>query len=243
MRREFKKYFSELTAELERLPSRPARGELLERAYAIPLQFSPEEFPPDRPLHEQFQRSLMPWGGKVHFAADRAEAKTTIFKLARESGAKVASRWRVPLLDSLDPEKTLAELGLEWIETDAAAADGWTDQTARNMHKDRLARIALGITTCDYAVAQTGSVVIRHDSLRDGFTNLLPWTLITVVTMDQMLGTVQEAFERLGAEREEKPWGSNVQFITGPSRSGDIDLTVGQGAAGPGQYHVVLILD
>ena len=62
-----------------------------------------------------------------------------------------------------------------------------------------------------------------------------------VASASQLVPTIQDMMDRLRKDLGEDGLPPNTAFITGPSRSGDIDLTVGQGAAGPGEHHVILI--
>lgn len=238
---EFSKYFSELRGLTSRLPNRQPKGALLSRAFQIPLVWPEHEFPPDRPLADQFQKALATWGGKVHRVASDAEVAPTVARIMRDAEVKCASRWRTPLLDGFEFERAFTELQLEWMMPTPAEAAACRDFEERRALRNRLAEIQCGIIDADLAVAHTGTLLIRHTPDRNGFTNLFPWTCIAVVRMSQMVRTVQDMVDWLDRDQAGKPWRPSTIFLTGPSRSGDIDLAVGQGAAGPGQMHVVLI--
>jgi len=238
---EFAQYFSELRTELNKLPSRAAKGALLERAFQIPLLWPPSEYPTERTLAEQFQRALTPWGGKVHIVKSEDEAVPKVAELIQEAKATRGSRWICPRLNRFDWEKGLAHLNLEWIIPNSQELQAGGDEGKRREMIERMEKIEVGLTDCDLAVAHTGSLVFRHSSERNGYVNLFPWTHIAIVWISQVVKTVQEAIENLEASIPDKKWSANTVFVTGPSRSGDIDLTVGQGAAGPGRFHVILI--
>lgn len=164
-------------------------------------------------------------------------------EIVREAGARKASRWLTPRLDALNLESALADLKLEWIMPSIAEVEGCKNFEERRALRNRLAEIDVGIIDADLAVAHTGTLLLRHTPERNGFTNLFPWTCIAVIHRNQMVKTIQDLADWLGREQAGKPWRPSTIFLTGPSRSGDIDLAVGQGAAGPGQMHVVLIDD
>lgn len=227
--------------ELKKLSGRPRRGELLARAMEIPLAWPEHEYPADRSMAEQFEKALATWGGRVHRVENDSDVVAKAGELIAAAEAKKISRWRSPALEKLDWERGLAHLKLEWILPSPEEIRAAETHDALRAIRNRLAKIDVGITECDHAVAHTGTVAVRHGPDRDGFTNLLPWTNIVIVRMSQMVRTLQDLIDKLDSERRANPFPPSFQFITGPSRSGDIDLTVGQGAAGPGQYHVILI--
>lgn len=236
-------YLAELRAELEKLPSRPAKGELLRRAMAIPLTWPESEFPATRAMADQFTSAIGGWGGKVHRVKSESEVVAKAAEIIQEAGVKRLARWPSERLNRFDWEGGLAHLAPEWIVVSQADRAAAKDEAPRREIINRLEPLELGITECDLAIAHTGSVICLHGPERDGFTNLFPWTNICVVWLSQMVRTVQDAIDKLEAMRPAGAWAQNVQFITGPSRSGDIDLTAGQGAAGPGKYHAILIED
>lgn len=242
MREELRSYFGELRRELDKLPARPPRGELLRRAFEIPLVWPDWECPPGRPVVQQMSQALAPWGGKVYGAKSREAVAAKVAEIAAESGAKRFARWRTPYLDSFGFESALASIeGIEWIAIEPREIAAAKSPAARRALLDRVERAEFAIVDCDFAVAHTGSLVVRHDGVRDGWTNLLPWTLVAVVDESRVVRDVQEAAERVSADVARDGVPSALLFTTGPSRSGDIDLRVGQGAAGPGRHHVVVL--
>ena len=72
-----------------------------------------------------------------------------------------------------------------------------------------------------------------------GATSLLPETHIALVDASRIVPTMEEAFALLRAERGEIP--RAINFVSGPSRTGDIEQTIVLGAHGPKELVVLLV--
>ncbi len=73
--------------------------------------------------------------------------------------------------------------------------------------------------------------------------NFLPETHIAVLRASRMVGPYEDAWERVRALYGRGGLPRTVNFITGPSRSADIEQTIQLGAHGPRRLHIVLIED
>ncbi len=97
------------------------------------------------------------------------------------------------------------------------------------------------------AVAETGTLMLPSAPERPTTLNLLSDTAIVVLRTSRMVGAYEEAWDLLRAERTDDLTGGfmprNVMFVTGPSRSADIEQTLELGAHGPRRVHIVLIED
>ncbi len=89
-----------------------------------------------------------------------------------------------------------------------------------------------GITECDALVAQTGSVLVTSRSAGGRALSVLPPHHVVLARREQLVGDLSEAFELL--QRKYAPdYPSLISFITGPSRTGDIERILVLGAHGP----------
>ena len=131
-----------------------------------------------------------------------------------------------------------------WAEL---AALDWTSAglqiEARETHGNDL----VGITGAFCAIAETGTLMLPASPQRPTTLNLLCDTEIVVLRASRVVGAMEEAWDMLRYEREGMVAGNflprNVMFVTGPSRSADIESTLELGAHGPRRLHVVLIDD
>jgi len=106
---------------------------------------------------------------------------------------------------------------------------------------------AVGITGCFAAIAETGTLMLTSGQRNPTRNNFLPDTHIVVMHGDQVVGTYEDGWTQLRA-RQHTADGAfamprTVNFITGPSRTGDIEQRIELGAHGPRRLHIVLIED
>ena len=97
-----------------------------------------------------------------------------------------------------------------------------------------------GITQCDALIAQTGSVLVTSRSAGGRGLSVLPPHHVVLARTEQLLGGMEEAFalvRRLYAAN----WPSMMSFITGPSRTGDIERILVLGAHGPKKLTVLCV--
>lgn len=97
------------------------------------------------------------------------------------------------------------------------------------------------------AVAETGTLMLPSAPDRPTTLNLLADTAIVVLSATRVVGAYEDAWDLLRAEwtdpRTSAFMPRNVMFVTGPSRSADIEQTLELGAHGPRRVHIVLIED
>ncbi len=187
-----------------------------------PRQSERIEDPPTRFLQE-----LQALGGHGKRVETLEDAREYVLSLARERDAKLLVRWNVEELEELGVDKPLREAGVEVVI--------WRDL---DDFREVAGRADVGLSTADWAIAETGSLVLTGGPGRGRTVTLLPPTYVAVVAVDRVLRTVSEAIEKYAGD-EMLP--ANVCFHTGPSRSGDIEMSLAIGVHGPGDVHVVLV--
>ena len=99
---------------------------------------------------------------------------------------------------------------------------------------------AVSLTPCFAAIAETGTLMLISGPATPTTLNFLPDTHIVVVHADQVVATYEDGWDRLRA-RGETP--RTVNFVTGPSRTGDIEQRIELGAHGPRRLHIILVDD
>lgn len=182
----------------------------------------PGSAPTPDALIAQFNAELLAVGGIFHQVADAAGINWIIAQILADEGPG-------PVL----VEKSLADL--------MPATDRETILYAGDRDDDLIARAAtcaIGIGRAVGAVAESGSVVVAAAHGRA--VSLLPPCQVTILRAQDIFRTVGDCLAALGGEQ----WsslGSNLSFITGPSKTGDIESTLVLGVHGPGRVHVIVV--
>jgi len=101
---------------------------------------------------------------------------------------------------------------------------------------------SVGITQCDALVAQTGSVLVTSRSAGGRALSVLPPHHIVLARSSQLLGDLPEAMTFLKTTYAPN-YPSFISFITGPSRTGDIERILVLGAHGPKKLTVLCLRD
>ena len=97
----------------------------------------------------------------------------------------------------------------------------------------------IGITGCFCAIGETGTLLLLGAPDTPKSTALLPETHICIVKKSRMVPTMEDAFQLMRDELGEPP--RATFFVSGPSRTADIEQTIVIGAHGPYRVHVVLM--
>ncbi len=104
----------------------------------------------------------------------------------------------------------------------------------------------VGLSRAVAGVAETGTLILSSGQASPTSLNFLPETHVVVVKRSELSGTYEEGWDTIRARNEtERDGGMSraVNFITGPSRTGDIEQTIYLGAHGPRRLHILLVDD
>lgn len=181
---------------------------------------------------ERIERFMGNWraaGGHTERVAGWEELSGVVTRILQEHGAQSTIRQDLPELAGLRLEQHLPELAHRvWNGQDpdaSLAAAAYTDA---------------GIALVDDAVAYTGSLVVTSSAEKGRSVSLLPNLLIAIVPAERMKTRLGEVMGRLSRSAgEELPAG--VHFISGPSRSSDIENDLTIGVHGPGIAYALIV--
>jgi L-lactate dehydrogenase complex protein LldG len=97
----------------------------------------------------------------------------------------------------------------------------------------------LGITGAFCALAENGTLMLLSGEDTHATTSLLPENHVAIVPASRIVRTMEDAWDLLRSERASLP--RQVNFVSGPSRTADIEMTLVLGAHGPFRVHVIIV--
>ncbi len=97
----------------------------------------------------------------------------------------------------------------------------------------------IGLTSALCGIAETGTLMLTSAAGRPTSLNFLPDYHIVVLRQEQLVARMEDAWDLLRDSLEVMP--RTVNFISGPSKTADVEQTVEYGAHGPRCLHVILI--
>jgi L-lactate dehydrogenase complex protein LldG len=144
----------------------------------------------------------------------------TLKSLVAENNILKATLWHSPLFERLGIESILRSLGVDIVSPTADKHD--------------MALCDLGITGADYLLPETGTLVLRSSAEQPRAVSLLPRIHLAIVRPEMLRPDLHQVF----AEAKDSHY---LVFITGPSRTADIELTVTLGVHGPKNLYIWML--
>lgn len=234
-------FFDRIRAEMRKTPGlfaanvaeRPARPGLL--AEAVRRELS-ERWPETL---ERFRREFERVGGVLHRVTSVADVPPVVGALGRERHARRLVTWHASAL-GVDLGAALEGQGLA---TEAMPAGVPESPEGRRELRARIAEADLGLTGADIAVGETGTLVLVSGTGRPRSTALLPPCHVAVFDRGALVESLAQVGVLLEAWHEgSEAWrGAAIHFITGPSRTADIELTLTRGVHGPREVHAIFV--
>lgn len=166
---------------------------------------------------DQLLREIRALGGSVRSLGAPAELARALADLVEAEGVKRATVWPTPDMADLGIPESLAELGVVLVSP--------------FLGKQALAECDLGVTGVDMALPETGTLVLTSDDTRPRMVSLVPRVHLAIVRPGALRADLHQVF----AEGKNRDY---MIFVTGPSRTADIEMTLTIGVHGPKALHV-----
>jgi L-lactate dehydrogenase complex protein LldG len=193
----------------------------LGREPGAPVSARPDLLPPRvaGDLEPEVDRLLKEVNALAGTAARVAPADTEALlrQLVEQEGVRRAACWSTQRLRDLDVEGQLRACGVEIVPPQA--------------DKRALAACDLGVTEADFALPETGTLGLLSSPEKPRAVSLLPRVHLAIVSRSAFRPDLRQVF----ADAKVHPY---LIFISGPSRTADIELTVTLGVHGPRALHV-----
>ena len=200
----------------------PARDQILRSirehlaASPPPAPVPPVPRPPssveDGPnLVDRFTSQLESVGAQWTLVRGEAEAARAVRRVLSDVGAKRVAGSDAPLVARLLPERLV------------------------DLSRDELFSCDAGVTTAQWGIAETGTLVLESARERSRLASLVPPVHVAILSTRCICPSLGDALVRVD------PASHAITLITGPSRTSDIELTLVVGVHGPQTVHVLLL--
>ena len=167
-------------------------------------------------LIDNFKANLELVGGNCTIVASETEAANKVAEIISETGSK-----RIAVSDS-DVIKRLVS----------------TFEVTENTPQDELFDFDIGITGAQWGIAETGTLLLESSKESHRLTSLVPPVHLCILRAENIRQTLGEILELTSSDLSPA-----MTFITGASRTSDIELTLAIGVHGPGEVYVIVIAD
>src|SRR5437867_1469613 len=232
----------EMLDRIRRALQRPQTGKA--GAMADPRSLPPARLdgvmpPIEKPDYlPKFEAELEKLAGATYRAANAAQLDETLRSIVGDSSAVVLSR--NPLLKQLQLAEKLRAWGVaveEWPEKSEAGG-------GRNAaFKEASFQAQVGITGVDFVLAETGSLALTSRTEGGQLASLAPPVHVALYRESQVAASLDDVLEALTLSGGPlaPDGGRSVVFITGTSRTADIEQVLIRGVHGPREVHAILV--
>lgn len=182
-----------------------------------------------RILTDRFVDELTKVSGKALIAKSEDEIRELITRLVEEHSAKSLAIWESEEILRLNLREFLQGKGLKF---------------ASPKSKEEMAKADIGITEADFAIADTGTIVLIANEKQPRSVSLIPPIHIALIRSDIIVENLEDLFflvkNSLAKSGSIAELTSCMTFITGPSRTADIELNLTLGVHGPREIIVLI---
>ena len=197
---------------------------------------------PAEKLFGQFETELIALGCKSYRASELTELWGILRTILEGLEARSVVVSRNPLLFQLNLPETLRQWGTSVAEWPGSAATA-SSQTEIQTFRADCFRADAGITGADFALAETGSFILTSFTEGSQLASLAPPVHIVLYRRSQIRASLDEILPNLPVSTDpSRPSPArSVVFVTGTSRTADIEQVLVRGVHGPREVHAILV--
>ena len=201
-------------------------------------------------LLERFMEMAAPINLNVVVLKDAPSTAAAIVDIVRSKDPEWGDQksivtWKHPLIERLNLADALADqnVTVHVAEFDNTDPEGISSQKEREQLRQNVMESYIGITSADYCMADTASLVMRTRPGQGRSVSLVPSIHIGVICLDQIIWDLKELYALLSFDPEVQNEGlSNcMTFVSGPSKTADVEATMVHGAHGPREVYVYVM--
>lgn len=185
-------------------------------------------------LLERFVKELSTLMGEPFIVEGDAQAREKVIELLKSHNAAQILAWDFNYIPVKGLYEAIRAAGVQILYL----------ETRDEFRAELLAEaegVPVGLTGVDYAAATTGTLVFTSGRGKGRIPTALPPVHIAVITVDQILLNIEAWVAKMRETRLRNiSDAANVCFVSGPSRTGDIEMELVLGVHGPGRVQVII---
>lgn len=153
--------------------------------------------------------------------------------------SKSVVAWQHPLIQQLNLKKRLKEISVPLHIAE------FTTVEEKTFLRKKITTACMGITSADFCVADSATLVLKTRAGQPRSVSLTPAIHIAVITLEQMLADLSELYALLQYDPEYRDEGLTrcMTFITGPSKTADIEAEMVYGVHGPREVYLEILAE
>lgn len=155
--------------------------------------------------------------------------------------------WKHPLIESLELEAALKKQNIDvplyYTNFEDHSRQTASEEAERARILSTISGAFMGITSADYCLAETATLVMRTRPGQARSASLVPDIHIAVITTQQLIANLKELYTLLNRDtgRKSETLTRCMTFITGPSKTADIEGIMVHGAHGPRELYLFVL--
>jgi L-lactate dehydrogenase complex protein LldG len=173
-------------------------------------------------------------GGVAHVVDELSQALPILQQICQTNQVRSALCWQHAVLERLRLSEALSLWQIEPLNFSALQLLSPDERKAKCLSAD------IGITSASFAIAELGSLLMLARPGQERLISLVPPIHVAIVERGQIVPDLYDAIAKIRSLGEEY-LPSNCTFITGPSKTGDMELQLTTGVHGPRQWHVIVV--
>lgn len=175
-------------------------------------------------LFDEFKKRACAVSAEVYRVRGAAETDAVLKNLVVSTGARKIAMAKGPLLDSLEIERALQSSDVEVVTKKEDIASSAAD-------------IDMGISEVEFGIAETGSLFQDAWRIESRLVSILPPLHVAVFRSNAIVTGIEEALEMVAGSFDR----GYIGFITGPSRTADIERVLTIGVHGPSRLVIIAV--
>ena len=189
-------------------------------------------------LTDRMAKAASTIGWKVHRVANPEDAADVVAIICEQKGATSVLRSTHDVLGEINVDAAVTNTGANLRVTEHS---GNNNETKVTESKTVAFSADIGITGVDYAIAETGTIVLHPRSGLSRLVSLAPPTHIAVLRPSEILDSLDELFAMERNDHMSGNLAGSMNLISGPSKTADIEGTTVTGIHGPLEVHLIIL--